>query len=52
MEWGRLFQSERAIYLKERQASLRLELMGGRTSMMQEDERVKRDGCRVTRVRR
>jgi hypothetical protein len=51
MTW-RLFQSDGAIYLKERQVSLGLELMGGRTSVTKEDERIERGGCRVIRVRR
>jgi hypothetical protein len=46
MEGGTLFQREGATYLKERPVSLRLELMGGRTSVKKEDERVERDGLR------
>jgi hypothetical protein len=33
---GRLFQSEGAIFLKEQPVSSRLEVMGGRTSVMKE----------------
>jgi hypothetical protein len=45
MVGGRLFQSEEAVYLKERSVSLRLELMDGRTRVTKEDELVELDGC-------